>query len=481
MSDSTPSSNVLQTLIIGAGISGLSLAHHLDKQQSSSLLVCEAQDRVGGNIVSRESEGFSWEEGPNSFQPGPELLRLTVDLGLQSDLLLADRRLPRFVYWQNTLHPVPMSPPDAIKTQLLSDAGKLRAFLGAVGFVSPALGKSIAEQGGEETVRQFFQRHLGAEVTERLVAPFVSGVYAGDVDVLSASSAFARVTNLEEVGGGLVAGALLSRRQNPKPPVDPDLPKTRPGELGSFKQGLKQLPEAIANRLGDRVKLQWKLVAIRPTERNTYLCEMETPEGNKTIETRSLVLTTPAYITSELLADLAPSGSKALEEIPYPPVAGVIVAYPKSALKQPLVGFGNLIPRGQGIRTLGTIWTSSLFPGKAPDDWQLFNNFIGGATYPELGNLTEEEIVQQVHEDLLGILLKPDAPQPKVLAVHLWKRAIPQYTLGHKQRLASLDLDLSALPGMYVCTNYTDGVALGDCVKRSQQRATDILNYLQTS
>ncbi|MDJ1184330.1 protoporphyrinogen oxidase [Roseofilum casamattae] len=479
MSDSTPSSNVLQALIIGAGISGLSLAHHLEKQQLSSLLVCEAQDRVGGNITSRESEGFSWEEGPNSFQPGPELLRLTVDLGLQSDLLLADPRLPRFVYWQNILHPVPMSPPDAIKTQLLSDAGKLRAFLGAVGFVSPALGQSIAEQGGEETVRQFFQRHLGVEVTERLVAPFVSGVYAGDVDALSASAAFGRVTNLEEVGGGLVAGALLSRRKNPKPPVDPDLPKTRPGELGSFKDGLKQLPEAIANRLGDRVKLKWKLVAIRPTERNTYLCEMETPEGHQTIETRSLVLTTPAYITSELLAELAPVGSPALAEIPYPPVASVVIAYPKSALKQPLIGFGNLIPRGQGIRTLGTIWTSSLFPGKAPEDWQLFNNFIGGATYPELGDLTEAEIVQQVHEDLGGILLKPDAPQPKVLAVHLWKRAIPQYTLGHKQRLASLDRDLSQLPGMFVCTNYTDGVALGDCVKRSQQHATDILNYLQ--
>ncbi len=475
MSDSPSSCAVVNTVIIGAGISGLSLAYFLAPHQPSSLLVCEAQNRVGGNITSAQAGEFTWEEGPNSFQPTPELLKLIVEVGLQSDLLLADRRLPRFVYWQGKLHPVPMSPAEAIRTQLLSDGGKLRAFLGAIGFVRPAMGQTLSEQGGEETVRQFFQRHLGVEVTERLVAPFVSGVYAGDVDQLSAGAAFARIKNLETVGGGLIAGALLSRRQHPQPPVDPRLPKTQPGELGSFQGGLQRLPEAIAAQLKDQLKLQWKLIRIHPTTDRAYLCTFETPQGQTTITTRTLVLTTPAPITATLLKELAPRGSQALADIPYPPVASVVVAYPKSMLRQPLVGFGNLIPRGQGIRTLGTIWTSSLFPGKAPQEWQLLNNFIGGATDPQLGELSEDEIVQQVHDDLRQILIKPEGDKPEVLAVRLWKQAIPQYTLGHLQRLEALKRDLSQFPGLLVCANYTDGVALGDCVRRSQQQSQQLI------
>jgi len=471
--------NVLDTLIVGAGISGLSLAHTLQEDRRR-ILLCERQGRVGGNITTGMAEGFLWEEGPTSFSPTPELLRLAVDVGLEQDLVLADRKLPRYVYWQGQLLAVPMSPPAAISSQLLTLQGKLRALTGALGFIAPAM--ALSEQGGEETIAQFFQRHLGTEVTQRLVAPFVSGVYAGDPDLLSASASFRRIVKLSEIGGGLLAGAILQRRGTKKQvkPQDPSIPKTRPGELGSFKQGISALPQAIASGLGDTVKLGWHLTTLQKSDRQTYIAEFDTPAGPEQVEARSVVLTTPAYVTADLLQHLAPTASQALREIPYPPVACVVVAYPQTALKQPLRGFGNLIPRRQSIRTLGTIWSSSLFPGRAPQGWQLLTNFIGGATDPEIGDLDDEQIVQAVHQDLCRILLKEDVP-PKVLAVHLWKRAIPQYTLGHLQRLEQVNQAVEQFPGLFLCSNYFDGVSLGDCVKRAIELLAEVRQYLQVA
>ena len=475
---------LLDTLIVGAGISGLSLAHALEAEATSAsplkILVAESQGRVGGNITTATGGGFLWEEGPNSFSPTPELMKLAVDVGLKQELIFADRKLPRYVYWQNKLQPVPMSPPAMIQSQLLSFPGKLRALFGALGFVGPAMGAGLSQQGDEETVSQFFRRHLGPEVMQRLVEPFVSGVYAGDPQQLSAAAAFGRVTKMADVGGGLVAGALLSARKRPKKmPADPNVPSTRPGELGSFKQGLKALPEAIAAQLGDRVKLNWHLTRLQRTERETYIAEFSTPDGPQQVEARTVVLTTPAYVTADLLQPLQPEVSSALQAFTYPTVACVVLAYPVSDVKGKLVGFGNLIPRGQGIRTLGTIWTSSLFADRAPAGWQTLSSYIGGATDSEIGNLDSEQIVREVHRDLSRILLKPSAAQPKVLAVNVWKRAIPQYNLGHFDRLQQIDRGLKSLPGVFLCSNYVGGVALGDCVRRGFERAPQVREYLQ--
>ena len=475
--------NVVDTLIVGAGISGLSLAHALQKAAKTGsplkILVAESQGRVGGNITTATADGFLWEEGPNSFSPTPELMKLAVDVGLKQELIFADRKLPRFVYWQNKLQPVPMTPQAMIQSRLLSFPGKLRALFGALGFVAPAMGAQLSQQGGQETVSEFFRRHLGTEVMQRLVEPFVSGVYAGDPQQLSAAAAFGRVTKMADLGGGLVAGALLSARKAPKKmPVDPNVPATKPGELGSFKGGLKALPEAIAAQLGDRLKLKWHLTRLDRTERETYIAVFSTPDGQQEVEARTVVLTTPAYITAELLQPLQPEISSVLQAFTYPTVACVVLAYPLSDVNGKLVGFGNLIPRGQGIRTLGTIWTSSLFPDRAPAGWQTLSSYIGGATDSEIANLDAEQIVGEVHRDLSRILLKPGAAQPKVLAVNVWKRAIPQYNLGHFDRLEQIENGLKSLPGLYLCSNYVGGVALGDCVRRGFERAQEVREYL---
>lgn len=476
----------IDTLVIGAGISGLSLAHKLSQTTNGSkfsLLVAEAQGRVGGNITTRSEGEFLWEEGPNSFSPTPELLRLVVEAGLGSELVLADRKLPRYVYWQGQLLAVPMSPPALVQSQLLSPWGKVRALLGGLGFVAPALGSGLQDQGGEETVSQFFQRHLGTEVLQRLVEPFVSGVYAGDPQGLELRAAFGRVFAMAETGGGLIPGALLMRNQaqsksrsGSRP--DPQLPQTRPGELGSFRWGLAALPEAIAAQLGDQVRLYWQLTQLSLTEHQTYRAEFLTPEGQQQVEARTVVLTTPAHISAEILQPLCRSVSQALLAIPYPPVACVVLAYPTSALNHALVGFGNLIPRGQGIQTLGTIWSSSLFPHRAPQGWHILTSFIGGATNLDVGEWSEDQLVARVHQDLCQVLLNGSA-LPKVLAVHLWRKAIPQYVLGHCHRLGQINQGLQAFPGLYLCSNYSDGVALGDCVRRGFAQAAEVQNYLR--
>lgn len=476
----TPSSATnqpLDVLVVGAGISGLTIAHELAIAKKYRVLVAEAQDRVGGAITSaKNDEGYQWEEGPNSFQPAPELLRLAVQVGLKDELVLADGKLPRFVFLNGKLNALPMSPPTAIASKILTWGGKIRLALGAIGFARPAM-------AGEESVDQFFSRLLGKQAVERLVAPFISGVYAGDPKRLSAKAAFAKIFRLEDSYNGLLAGAILSAKERKAQKLnEPNLPKVKAGELGSFRQGIKMLPEAIAAKLRDQgtaVKQQWTLISLEK-QGEIYISKFDTPIGEETVRSRSVVLSTPAYVTAKLLQDYLPVASQALNEIFYPTVACVVMAYPKSEFAYDMKGFGNLIPRTQGVRTLGTIWSSSLFAGRAPEGWQLLLNFIGGTLDPALAKLSEPEIIAAVHQDLKRTILRPDTKaEPKAIAVHVWDKAIPQYEIGHLDRLATVEKELQKSQGLYVSANFIGGVALGDCINRSLQEATKIEAFLK--
>lgn len=312
---------LLDILVVGAGISGLTIAYELAIAKQHSVLVAETQDRVGGAITSASNdEGYLWEEGPNSFQPAPELLRLAVEVGLKDELVLADGKLPRFVFFNGKLNALPMSPPKAIASKLLSWGGKIRLALGAIGFARPAM-------AGEESVDQFFSRLLGRQAVERLVAPFISGVYAGDPKRLSARAAFSKIARLETNYGSLLAGALLSSKERKAQKLnDVNIPKTKAGELGSFRQGIKMLPEAIAAKLreqGTPVKQQWTLRSLQK-QGDIYIASFDTPTGEEIVKSRSVVLTTPAYVTAKLLQDYLPVASQALSEIFYPTVACVV-------------------------------------------------------------------------------------------------------------------------------------------------------------
>eukprot|EP00596_Hydrurales_sp_CCMP1899_P002047 CAMPEP_0119033874 /NCGR_PEP_ID=MMETSP1177-20130426/944_1 /TAXON_ID=2985 /ORGANISM="Ochromonas sp, Strain CCMP1899" /LENGTH=487 /DNA_ID=CAMNT_0006990967 /DNA_START=352 /DNA_END=1815 /DNA_ORIENTATION=- len=448
----------------------------------------EAKEQVGGNLISRKEDGFQWEEGPNSFQPSPTILRFAKDLGVIDELFLADSTLPRFVYWEGKLFPLPAKLSDPVLNfNLMTWPGKIRAGLGAVGLIA-------ARPKEEESVKQFVTRHLGAETFERVIDPFVSGVYAGNPDNLSMRAALKKVANLEDLGfnSGILSGALVRMGQLNEEKIknkerDADLPVVMGGSLGTFKNGLQTLPLKVAEILGDKSKINHKMISLRK-EGEDWISTFDTPQGVQIFHSKSVIMTAPGYVAAKLVGGedgVLPEAS-ALGDVYYPPVASVTIAYPNSAFKDEsylneegaIRGFGHLIPRKMKVRTLGTIWSSSLFPGRAPPGYTLLLNYIGGAQDTGIALLSKEEIVAQVHADVKKILLKDDAEPPKVLGVRVWPQAIPQYQRGHLELVAGVEKASKAIPGLYLGGNYKTGVAFGDCVQYGCDVATEVTKFL---
>lgn len=443
---------------------------------STTLLLTEARPVVGGNVISRKENGYIWEEGPNTFQPAPHIMRMAVDLGLKDDIVLADHTLPRFVYWDGGLYALPLSPSDIPSFRLLSPWGAIRAGLGAAGFVCPKPAK-------EESIQEFITRHLGQEVFRKMIDPFVSGVYAGDPSKLSMSAAFKKIYALQELGvtNGIVEGAIIRIQQKKKEAalVDPDLPTWKGGALGSFREGLGMLPAAVAERLGeDRVKLGWKLKTVEKRGDGRYKAVYETGEGEKVVVADAVAVTAPAGATAGILEGIAP-GVAAVRGIEYPTVWSITLGYPKEAFREKLRGFGNLIPRSMGVRTLGTIWSSCLFPGRAPEGMELLLSYIGGAQDDGIKGLSEEEVVKIVDGDIRRILGKEGwEGEAVVVGARRWERAIPQYNVGYWDIMRQVDDSMKELPGMFLGGNHTSGVAFGDCVLWGVETAPKILEYV---
>ncbi|KAK8968565.1 hypothetical protein KSP40_PGU005643 [Platanthera guangdongensis] len=472
-------------VVVGGGISGLCTAQALATRHAGAVpavLVTEARDRVGGNIITVERDGYLWEEGPNSFQPSDEMLSMAIDSGLKDDLVFGDPNAPRFVLWNGKLLPVPSKPTDLPFFELLSFGGKLRAGFGALGIRPPP-------PGNEESVEEFVRRNLGDEVFERLIEPFCSGVYAGDPSKLSMKAAFGRVWKLEQNGGSIIGGvfkSLQGRKKNPKPARDPRLPKPKGQTVGSFRKGLSMLPSAISSRLGNKVKLSWKLTSIKKLDGLGYTLMYETPEGLISVETKTVVLTIPSYVASPLLQPLSNEAADSLSKFYYPPVAAVSISYPKVAIRRErlvdgeLVGFGQLHPRSQGVETLGTLYSSALFGNRAPPGRVLLLSYIGGSTNTEILSKNESDLVEAVDRDLRKMLINPTAKEPLVLGVRVWPRAIPQFLIGHLDHLEGAQGALAGAGcrGLFLGGNYVAGVALGRCVESAYESAQLVSNFL---
>jgi len=415
-------------------------------------------------------------------------------VGLKDELVFADHTLPRCVYWEGKLYPLPSKLEDAPFFQLLNPLEKIIAGIGALGLHAPP-------PAHEESVKEFIYRHLGEAVYKKIIDPFVSGVYAGDPSELSMKAAFYKIFRLEtELGStpSILEGGLLRQvelAQEKKKYYDPELPTYKGGALGSFRKGLLALPRAVQEKLGDKVRVGWKVESVNK-EGDMYVTSFTTPEGAKKVRSRTVAVTAPAHATSTLLGEMMPE-AKALDNIYYPTVASVTLAYPKDALKddvrrereglgQRLFGFGNLIPRSMKVRTLGTIWSSSLFPYRVPEGYEMMLSYIGGAQDPKnyspaIADLSEEQIAKIVHGDISTILLKPGAPEPKILGVRKWMKAIPQYNKGYFNIRAQVDVGLEQNPGLFLGGNYVCGVAFGSCVEWGVDTAPKMAEYIKST
>jgi len=444
------------TIIIGGGISGLACAWRL-QQAGEPVLLLEESDRAGGAIQSVVRGGFVFELGPQSVLTNPALLELISGVGLDSEMLRADNRAPRFVLLDGRLHRVPMAPPSLLTTSLLSTRTKLR-------LLAEPFRKSAPPEP-DESVAAFVRRKFGAELLERLVGPFVSGVYAGDPERLSLRSAFPAVYQWEKKYGSVLKGAMKSRPSKDQP---------RPG-LCSFRGGLVALPRGIAQRLGASLRFQCRVTSLRKAASGRYMVAVECGGRKESLLANRLVVAASPLAASELLKELSPHLAATLARIPYAAVAIVSAGYRREQVRHPLEGFGFLVPRKEGLHVLGTVWSSSLFPGRAPAGMVSVASFVGGATNPNIVEKPEEEIFRVVEAEVARVLKIEGPPVERI--VRSYRYALPQYNLGHSQILREMREELAKSPGLFFTGNYLEGPSVANCVEQAFRTADAVLRF----
>ncbi len=488
-----------KVVIIGAGISGLATAFEIrEKARAAGLEVeiqiLEAQPRCGGKMHTEVVDGYVCEWGPNGYLDSKvHATEFCKEVGLEDELVPASNVVNRrYLFSRGKLWVLPDSPPRFFLSGLLSIRGRLRIMLEPL--------RKRAAPDADESVTEFATRRLGREALEMLLDPFVAGVFAGNPDKLSLASSFPRIHEMEQTYGSLVRALFAlrkKRRVEKKKAVEEGKTvagATAPrGHLTSLRLGMGQLVDALAEHFRGSIIPGCEVTRLKLTTEST-----ENAEGNKNysllyrsgekhhagrrgeseMSADAVVLAVPAYQAAKLLTSLTPHASslKPLEEIEYNSLWVVALGFDEKSMPRPLDGYGFLIPRREKRKILGCLWSSSIFPGRAPDGKALLTIMAGGARNPEIGALSEEEILPLVREELrltMGITAEPEFMQ----AEH-HSKAIPQYTIGHAGRLTAIDEAIGKVPGLFLTGNAYRGVAFADCILQAGIIADKVLEYL---
>ncbi len=457
-----------RVVIVGGGIAGLAAAYRLTREtRAATVTLIESEPRLGGKIFTERAGGFLLEAGPDSFLSSkPRGLGLCRELGLAERLHGTNERLRRtFVLRGGQLYDLPEGLSGLVpsqlepiaRSQLLSAWGKLR--LAGEYFIKPR------PAGGDESVASFVRRRLGGEAYARLIEPLLSGIYAGDGEQLSLAATFPQLRQTELDQGGLMKGMLAARQAALAPAAAKGKLKKLPPFL-TAPGGLGELVEALEARLAGVEILRGVSVSALEAAENSYVLRLSTGE---TRAAEAVILATPAYVSADLLAGLDPSLAESLRNIPYSSTATVYLAYPQENLPRPLNGYGYIIPRAEGRPILACTWASSKFPNRAPEGFGLIRIFIGRAGQPDVLAQDDDALVALARAELAGTL-DIQAP-PAFQRVFRWPRAMPQYNLGHLERLAAIDKRLAGLPGLFVAGNAYRGVGLPDCIASGEAAA----------
>jgi protoporphyrinogen/coproporphyrinogen III oxidase len=456
---------VKRLVVVGGGISGLAAAHAAAERLGErargrgegtvEIVVLERGAEVGGKARTAIDRGFTVETGPTGFlAPDPAIDRLVEAAGLGGDLLPSDDAAARrYVVRGGRLRLVSAHPLRFAMSGILGPRAVLRLLREP--WVAPR-----AAGSGDESVWDFARRRLGPQAADRLVAPMVLGVFAGDARRLSLHAAFPRLAALETEHGSLMRGMLAQRKlAGPGGEADPRAagsPAGPAGRLTSFSAGIETLPRALAARVPAVVRCGAAVEAIERRPEGLLRVRLA---GGGSLEATAVVLACEAWAASGVVARLAPGLSALLAEISYPPVAVVALGFAAAAASRIPRGFGVLVPRTEGYRVLGVLWDSYIFPGRSPDGSVLVRAMLGGAVDPEAALADEARLVDWTRADLRR-LLGVEAP-PIFTHVHRWDRAIPQYELGHGDRVRRIEAEAARQPGLFLAGNALHGVAFG--------------------
>jgi oxygen-dependent protoporphyrinogen oxidase len=443
-----------RTVIVGGGISGLSLGFWL-AQKGRDVRVLEASARAGGSVRTVAQDGFLFETGPHGFLDAePAMQRLVDALGLTSELRPADDAAKRrWLFSEGALQAVPSSPPAFLRSRLLPWSAKLRV-----------LAEPLSRRGRseDESLADFARRHLGARATALLVDAVQSGIYAGDPERLSAQATFPKLVAMERAHRSLVLAMVRQKRAGAPPP-----PGTR--RLTSFHRGLSTLTDALGERLGTRLVLDARAERVERTPQG-FRVTVSSPgraSGEQTFEAEQLVLATPARLAGPLLAPLSAPLAEALKGLTDAPLSVVHLCYREDTLSRPLDGFGFLIPSVEGRRILGAIFVSQIFPERAKEGHAQLAVMVGGAKHRDTAALDPAQLSAVAHDEVAAILGTRGAPT--LTRVTQWPHAIPQYEVGHLARVAKLDALVAGIPGLHLTGSAYRGVGLNDCVRSSNE------------
>ncbi|KAK6912996.1 Amine oxidase [Dillenia turbinata] len=484
---------VKKVAVVGAGVSGLAAAYKLNSH-GLNVTIFEAEGRPGGKLRSVSHDGLIWDEGANTMTENEvEVKDLLNNLGLREKQQYPLSQYKRYIVRNGTPILIPTNPMSLITSNFLSAQSKI--------ILEPFLWKKyssskVSDDCMDESVGGFFQRHFGKEVVDYLIDPFVAGTSAGDPDSLSARHAFPELWNLEKRFGSIIMGAIQSKfsgkKDNKAKPKSSSTQKKHQRGSFSFQCGMQTLTDTLCKELGsEKLKLDSRVLSLSygynesyPQENWSLLCSLSRRKNSEKQTFDAVIMTAPLSSVKEMkimkrgnpfLLDFIP-------QVDYLPLSVMITTFKKEKVKRPLEGFGVLVPSKEqqnGLKTLGTLFSSAMFPDRAPSDVYLYTTFIGGSRNRELAKASTDELKQIVTSDL-KLLLGAEG-EPAFLNHFYWGKAFPLYGRNYGSVLEAIQKMEENLPGFFYAGNHKDGLSVGKAIASGCKAADLVISYLESS
>jgi len=462
-------------LIVGGGLTGLTVGFRLKQfAPDVAVTVLEPRDRPGGNIGTEERKGFRVELGPNGFlDRTPSVPDLVRDLGLSERLLAASEgsRKNRYVFVGERLRKLPGGPLGLLTTPLLSLSGKWK--LVTEPWRRPRTADPAVTE--DESVADFVTRRAGKEAADVFADALVTGIHGGDPALLSVAAAFPRLPVMEREAGSVIRGFMRAAKKRKADAKARGVPAPGPMRMWSFHEGLQVLTDTLAQKLGSAVKCG---KPARSLAESASVSPWVVYGDNATAwYADAVVLACPAYEQAAILQELNPELANEVGAIPYNRIAVVALGYRREHCPRASDGFGYIAPQNTRRDVLGVQWCSSIFPDRAPQGFVLWRALCGGVHRAEQVDWDDDRLAKAVHEEIklaMGV-----TGEPVFRRIVRWPNAIPQYVIGHLDRVARIDSLVAQHPGLFLTGNAYRGVAMADCVEQAGATAARVASFVQ--